>query len=321
MYVNTVQLNTLIIIAEKSTETIQHVDKCIELIDIVEEISTIVNIDNIKESANLAKELRENVASVEIEINKDDTEATKNVENLKQKNAEIAIKLKDALTSVQVQVLESTKELQPELKHELVQRIQEATAQLQADFVNVDVIQSTTEKDSEKEQFGSEVAEKQSTVTMLEVQKDKGEKAAEAKTVIQDSQKTVDQTEINKNKDEATESKPIVQGIEIVSKTTQGTVVDENINKTQVDQGIKSTNEIKSKSPVIGETFEIITTEQLSTVETCVSIVVEGKSVDSKDVTEAEAAQDKVTTEEAVLVQIKEKKTPVSTAVGKLIEF
>ncbi|XP_073957384.1 uncharacterized protein isoform X8 [Choristoneura fumiferana] len=300
---------------EKPTEIIQHVDKCIELIEIVEEISTIINLDNIKESANLAKELRENVASVEIEINKDDTEATKNVEKLKEKNVEIAIKLKDALASVQVQVLESTKELQPELKSEVVQRIQEATAQLQADFVNVDVIKSVTEQDSKTEQFEIELAKKDSMTTALEVQQDKGEKQAEAKTITQDSQKSVDHTEIDKIKDEETERKPVFQGIENVSDTKQDSVIYEKVVETEVAKKICSINEIESKSPVIVESFEIITTEQLSTVETCVSIVVEGKSVDTKDVTEAETAQEKVSKEEAVPVQIKEEKATVSTAV------
>ncbi|XP_073957392.1 uncharacterized protein isoform X9 [Choristoneura fumiferana] len=304
---------------EKPTEIIQHVDKCIELIEIVEEISTIINLDNIKESANLAKELRENVASVEIEINKDDTEATKNVEKLKEKNVEIAIKLKDALASVQVQVLESTKELQPELKSEVVQRIQEATAQLQADFVNVDVIKSVTEQDSKTEQFEIELAKKDSMTTALEVQQDKGEKQAEAKTITQDSQKSVDHTEIDKIKDEETERKPVFQGIENVSDTKQDSVIYEKVVETEVAKKICSINEIESKSPVIVESFEIITTEQLSTVETCVSIVVEGKSVDTKDVTEAETAQEKVSKEEAVPVQIKEEKATVSTAVENAV--
>lgn len=128
-------------------QIIEHIDQYIELIEIVEEISAIIRIEDIKETMDIAKELRESFASSDI-ITKGEVSEDKYIV-IRQEQARLAHKLQTALSSLQVQVLERTQELAPEISAEVLQRIGKVTSQLQADLVVVTsmhvILQAPTE--------------------------------------------------------------------------------------------------------------------------------------------------------------------------------
>ncbi|CAH0703182.1 unnamed protein product [Spodoptera exigua] len=120
---------------EKSKQLIQHIDQYIELIEIVEEISAIIKIDDIKETIDIAKELRESIVATETIAENDETRY-KLIEVRHEQN-KLAKKLQTALSALQVQVFERAQELAPDLSTEVLQRIAQVAAQLQADLVAV----------------------------------------------------------------------------------------------------------------------------------------------------------------------------------------
>ncbi|KAF9412527.1 hypothetical protein HW555_008996 [Spodoptera exigua] len=120
---------------EKSKQLIQNIDQYIELIEIVEEISAIIKIDDIKETIDIAKELRESIVATETIAENDETRY-KLIEVRHEQN-KLAKKLQTALSALQVQVFERAQELAPDLSTEVLQRIAQVTAQLQADLVAV----------------------------------------------------------------------------------------------------------------------------------------------------------------------------------------
>ncbi|XP_075991256.1 uncharacterized protein LOC142986608 isoform X6 [Anticarsia gemmatalis] len=132
---------------EKAKQIIQHIDQYIELIEIVEEISAIIRIEDVKETMDIAKELRESIAASEAVV-ESDVSLEQTVET-RQEQARLAHKLQTALSALQVQVLEGAQELAPELSAEVLQRIAKVTAQLQADLVAVTGVRVAVQAPSE----------------------------------------------------------------------------------------------------------------------------------------------------------------------------
>nr|XP_049692671.1 titin homolog isoform X12 [Helicoverpa armigera] len=120
---------------EKAKQIIQHIDQYIELIEIVEEISAIIKIDDLKETIDIAKELRESIAASEL-ITDEEAGLGRETE-IRKEQTRLAQKLQTALSALQVQVLEHVQELAPTLSTEVLQRITRVTAQLSADLVAV----------------------------------------------------------------------------------------------------------------------------------------------------------------------------------------
>ncbi|CAH0577797.1 unnamed protein product [Chrysodeixis includens] len=124
---------------EKAKQLVQHIDQYIELIEIVEEISAVIKIEDINETMEIAKELRESFAALET-MTQEETKG-ENVTEIRENQFKLAQKLQTALSALQVQVLDSAQELAPALSPRVLQRIARVTAQLQADLVAVTGIQ------------------------------------------------------------------------------------------------------------------------------------------------------------------------------------
>ena len=101
----------------------------------MEEISAIIKIDDIKETMEIAKELRESIAASETIA--EGEESIERVKEVRKEQNRLALKLHTALSALQVQVFDSVQELAPALSNEVIQRIARVTAQLQADLVAV----------------------------------------------------------------------------------------------------------------------------------------------------------------------------------------
>lgn len=122
-------------ISEQTAELCQHIDQYIELIEIVEDISAIIKIDDFNESINIARELRENIAllttEVSPEVNKEE------YAKISKKQANLAFKLQTSISAWQVDVSDSAHELLSKINTNILQRIAQITYELQADLVAV----------------------------------------------------------------------------------------------------------------------------------------------------------------------------------------
>ncbi|XP_063632972.1 titin homolog isoform X5 [Cydia splendana] len=290
---------------DKTPGLLQSVDKYIELIEIVEEISTIMNIDNVNESAKLAQELRESVVSSQVEQRDATKELSEESREISMQQAIIAMKLKDALTSIQVQVIESTKELEPELKNQVVLRIEQAAEQLQ-DLATLAEVHAEEPKpievSAESNKTDTETREGKFPVEQIVTNVTEDVKTETA--MISEIKQLDEAKGIEEMIMEQVDSEKARQVEEDTKEVLEKTQVADEI---KVSQKLDAAEEIKP-APVIGEIFEIITTEQLSTIETCVSIIIEGKT--DQLVTEPEKA--KLVEEEKEAAAMKEKKTVVS---------
>lgn len=103
------------------------------MIEIVEEISAVIKIESLQETANIARELRESIAATEpvVEIETGNVFHEINSEQL-----HLSHKLQKAISALLVQVYDCSQELAPGIG-EVLQRIAKVTAHLQADLVAV----------------------------------------------------------------------------------------------------------------------------------------------------------------------------------------
>lgn len=120
---------------EVSTELLHHIDQYIELIEIVEEVSAVIKLENVKETFDTARKLRESI------VNFDDKQNEEMNCNVRTEQSKLAQKLQTALFELQVQVLDNTHELASSLSAYALQRIAQVTAQLQANLVAITSVQ------------------------------------------------------------------------------------------------------------------------------------------------------------------------------------
>lgn len=108
----------------------------IEIIEIVEETCAVLKLDDFKKSADLVRELRENLISESSpDINISDSQQMQLVQNLQ-----------NALTSLQAGALESQQELAAPISDDVRQQIVTAVSELQNDLI---AITSVVEENSE----------------------------------------------------------------------------------------------------------------------------------------------------------------------------
>ncbi|XP_046976837.1 titin-like isoform X2 [Vanessa cardui] len=138
---------------EKAETLLQHMEHYIEIIEIVEEVSAVIKIEDLKESANIVRELQQSIVtqdpSSEVTI-----ESSSN-KKIKEEQAEIAQRLHKALMMFQTQALESTQDLTATANEDIRQQIIEVISDLQNDFMaltgtNVIIEESLTPASLEK---------------------------------------------------------------------------------------------------------------------------------------------------------------------------
>ncbi|XP_047040434.1 titin homolog isoform X8 [Helicoverpa zea] len=238
---------------EKAKQIIQHIDQYIELIEIVEEISAIIKIDDLKETIDIAKELRESIAASEL-ITEEEAGLGRETE-IRKEQTRLAQKLQTALSALQVQVLEHVQELAPTLSTEVLQRITRVTAQLSADLVAVTgirvALQAPAEPLTEIEQA---TVESQAVVAIPELVT-----ATESEETILEQTGVVDQLSSSEQLFVTTEM------LEKAIAVTKETVTSEDA------EIIASETTLESASPQIDETLAVEGTQAI-VMETAKSV-------------------------------------------------
>lgn len=104
------------------------------MIEIVEEISAVIKIENLQETANIARELRESITATEpiVEIKTGNI-----VHEINSEQLHLSHKLQRAISALLVQVYDCAQELAPRIGEEILQRIASVSAHLQANLVAV----------------------------------------------------------------------------------------------------------------------------------------------------------------------------------------
>ncbi|XP_050361303.1 titin-like isoform X2 [Nymphalis io] len=158
---------------EKAETLLQQMEHYIEIIEIVEEVSAVIKIEDLKESANIVRELQQSIVTLdpasEVLI-----ESSSN-NKIKEEQAEIVQKLHKALIMLQTQALESTQELTTTANEDIRQQIIEVVSDLQNDFIastgnNVIVNESSTTSLPEiiQEETENNTLDEQNTQVILE---------------------------------------------------------------------------------------------------------------------------------------------------------
>lgn len=104
------------------------------MIEIVEETSAIIKIENLQETTKIARELRESIVATEpiVEIKTGNL-----VHEISSEQLNLSLKLQNAISALFVQVCDSAQELAPGIGEEVLQRVAKVTSHLQANLVAV----------------------------------------------------------------------------------------------------------------------------------------------------------------------------------------
>lgn len=122
----------------EQNKLVEHIEEFVaeDISEIILEISKLTNIDDLKESVTIAKELRDCILSIDYSF------ATEETSSLTSKNHEAEVKLtkqlQNALFTLHTQALESAKSITTLIKPELLQKVSEIITQLQEDLITAD---------------------------------------------------------------------------------------------------------------------------------------------------------------------------------------
>ncbi|CAH2103687.1 unnamed protein product [Euphydryas editha] len=117
----------------KAEALLQHMDHYIEIIELVEEVSAVIKLEDLKESANIVRELKQSL--INTELSSEDSIQKPSKTKIKEEQAEIAQRLHKALVSVQIHALESPRELAPTVNEDIRQQILEVVSDIQNDLI------------------------------------------------------------------------------------------------------------------------------------------------------------------------------------------
>ncbi|CAH2208640.1 jg25738, partial [Pararge aegeria aegeria] len=116
---------------ERTDSLVQHMEHYIEIIEIVEEVSAVLKLDDLKKSASIARELRESVAldsspNVIISVPELNTIA---------EQKQIVQNLQEALTALNVEAFDCEQEFAPPISEDIRQQIVKVVSDIQNDLV------------------------------------------------------------------------------------------------------------------------------------------------------------------------------------------
>lgn len=103
----------------------------IEVIEIVEEVAAVIKLEDLKESADIVRELQQSIAASE----NIDSSNEVSVEGINKKQLQLAQKLQKSLISLQSETFESQQECIPSISEDVRQQIIEVVTELQNDLV------------------------------------------------------------------------------------------------------------------------------------------------------------------------------------------
>ncbi|XP_023937954.2 uncharacterized protein LOC112045836 isoform X2 [Bicyclus anynana] len=114
---------------EKTESLLQHMEHYIEIIEIVEEVSAVIKLDDFKKSADIVRELRETITSESSsDVNLSDAE-------IKKEQIQLVQNLQKALTTLQIEAFDREQELAAPIIDDMRQQIIEVVSDLQNDLV------------------------------------------------------------------------------------------------------------------------------------------------------------------------------------------
>lgn len=113
---------------------LQHVEEFIstEVLEAVDQLSSLPNTEELKVSLAVAKELRDTIATIEVLAGSEETVALAEEARIQQIHLEK--QLQDSLTSLQVHIFDSVEEISPIIDKELVKKVANVITHLQEDL-------------------------------------------------------------------------------------------------------------------------------------------------------------------------------------------
>ncbi|XP_047544107.1 muscle M-line assembly protein unc-89-like isoform X2 [Vanessa atalanta] len=171
---------------EKAETLLQHMDHYIEIIEIVEEVSAVIKIEDLKESANIVRELQQSIVT-SIPSSEVTTESSSN-NKIKEEQAEIAQRLHKALMMLQTQALESTQELTTTANEDIRQQIIEVISDLQNDFIALKGTNLAIEESLKT--AGPEISQEKTEVSSQDGHTTQATLESEQRNLLDESEKT-----------------------------------------------------------------------------------------------------------------------------------
>ncbi|XP_038216981.1 uncharacterized protein LOC119835922 isoform X2 [Zerene cesonia] len=132
---------------EKTEALLQHMEQYIEITEIIEEISAIINVSDVKEAKKIAQELRESIASSEIIPDTATAQVKYHIVTEDQEN--LVQQLQKSLLEIQEQASESSHDLSGHNK-DVKQQVIEVISQLQEDLNVITNVQAPIEFSDKK---------------------------------------------------------------------------------------------------------------------------------------------------------------------------
>lgn len=119
---------------------VQHIDQFIsdDLTELINELSNVINVDELKQTIGIAKELRENITASEVELKAETTDVPK--DEVSTQYTSLAQKLYEALSALENVSLETAAE-GTSINKDALQRVTTITENLRADLVAVTATQ------------------------------------------------------------------------------------------------------------------------------------------------------------------------------------
>lgn len=142
-------------------------DHYIEIIEIVEEVSAVIKLEDLKETANIVRELQQSL--INTNLTSEDSIQKVSDGKIMEEQAEIAQRLHKALVSVQVQALGSSQKLVSSADENIRQQIIQVVSDLQDDLIALANTNVITEENLTTTAFESNI-EEQNAKLILENQ-------------------------------------------------------------------------------------------------------------------------------------------------------
>lgn len=119
----------------------QHIEEFISTEnEAIDKLSALPNFEELKASLNVAKELRNTIAAIEVLTGSEETVTV--AEEARIEQAKLENKLQDILTSVQIHAFDTVQEISPSIDPELIKKVAEVVTHLQEDLTSATAVKT-----------------------------------------------------------------------------------------------------------------------------------------------------------------------------------
>lgn len=217
-------------------------DHYIEIIEIVEEVSAVIKLEDLKETANIVRELQQSL--ININLTSEDNIQKASDGKIMEEQAEIAQRLHKALVSVQVQALGSSRKLVSSADEDIRQQIIQVVSDLQDDLIALANTNVITEENLTTTVFESNI-EEQNAKLIFENQ-DQFKEIAKEEILLE----TIELTEHNEEDSESKLSQSTYSNtnVQLNSSSQLSEVEKETFSAALILEELKSVEHDESKS-------------------------------------------------------------------------